>query len=251
MSIDVTNEKRFESDIEAFFLSEEGGYTSNTEPFDPADALYKETLFKFIESTQPKEWARFVNANAVNPQRAFIKSFEYNCENLGLLYVLRNGFKHRGIQFKVCYFKPESDLNETDNELYNKNIITCNRQWHYSSTCKKSVDMVIAVNGIPVFAFELKNQYTGQNVEDAKRQWMYDRDPYERCFRFDSRVLGFFCVDHTDVFMTTKLDGEKTVFCHLTRVQMGQVMMVEQETQRTHTDIRRRIYGRRFFKRIA
>lgn len=31
--------------------------------------------------------------------------------------------------------------------------------------------MVLVLNGIPVFAFELKNQYTGQTVDDAKRQW--------------------------------------------------------------------------------
>ena len=32
---------------------------------------------------------------------------------------------------------------------------------------------------IPVFAFELKNQFTGQTVENAKQQWMHDRDPRE------------------------------------------------------------------------
>ena len=72
--------------------------------------------------------------------------------------------------------------------------------------------MVLVLNGIPVIALELKNQYTGQNVEDAKRQWMNDRDPREVCFRFNRRVLAYFCVDHTDVYMTTKLDGAGTYF---------------------------------------
>ena len=72
--------------------------------------------------------------------------------------------------------------------------------------------MVIAVNGIPVFAFELKNQYTGQDIENAKRQWMYDRDPRENCFRFNNRVLAFFCVDQLEACMTTKLAGKNTIF---------------------------------------
>jgi type I restriction enzyme R subunit len=72
--------------------------------------------------------------------------------------------------------------------------------------------MVIAVNGIPVFAFELKNQYTGQNVDNAKRQWMYDRDPREICFQFNKRILGYFCVDQLEVWMTTKLAGKDTYF---------------------------------------
>lgn len=38
----------------------------------------------------------------------------------------------------------------------------------YSNDTHNSVDMVLAVNGIPVFALELKNQYTGQNVDHAK-----------------------------------------------------------------------------------
>lgn len=62
--------------------------------------------------------------------------------------------------------------------------------------------MVLVLNGIPVFAFELKNQYTGQTVDDAKRQWMYDRDPRELCFQFNKRILAYFCVDHTEVWMT-------------------------------------------------
>lgn len=130
----------------------------------------------------------------------------------GLLHVLRHGFKHRGITFRVCYFKPESSLNKLSATLYAKNQIACYRQWYYSTTNKNSVDMVLVLNGIPVFAFELKNQYTGQNVDNAKRQWMYDRDPREICFQFNKRILGYFCVDHTDVWMATRLNGKDTYF---------------------------------------
>ena len=72
--------------------------------------------------------------------------------------------------------------------------------------------MVLAVNGIPVFALELKNQYTGQNVDNAKRQWMYDRDPREICFQFNKRILGYFCIDQLEVWMTTRLEEKNTYF---------------------------------------
>ena len=103
-------------------------------------------------------------------------------------------------------------MNETAKEQYESNEITVNRQWYYSQDTTNSVDMVIAVNGIPVFAFELKNQYTGQNVDNAKRQWMYDRDSREICFQFNKRILGFFCVDQLEVWMATKLAGKDTFF---------------------------------------
>lgn len=212
MAINVTTEKRFEEDIEAFFLSPAGGYTKGNDTYNADLGLYVHTLIDFVQRTQPREWARFVNQNKVDPERKFCLAFNNACDADGLISVLRHGFKHRGIPFRVCYFKPESGLNQTSAEQYAANVANCNRQWYYSSDSRKSVDMVLVLNGIPVFAFELKNQYTGQNVDHAKRQWMYDRDPREICFQFNKRILAYFCVDHTEVWMTTKLDGKNTYF---------------------------------------
>ncbi len=208
----ITTEKRFEEDIESFFLSPAGGYTKTADKYDAKLGLYVDTLIEFIQKTQPKEWARFVNQNSVDPVRKFCLAFNNACDADGLLYVLRHGFKHRGITFRVCYFKPESALNQTAAALYAKNTVNCVRQWHYSAENNKSVDMVLVLNGIPVFAFELKNQYTGQNVNNAKVQWMDDRDPREICFQFNKRILAYFCVDHYEVWMATKLAGKKTFF---------------------------------------
>ena len=208
----TTNEKRFESDIEFSFLSPDGGYVKGTDKYDHKFGLYVDTLVNFIQKTQPKEWKRFENSNKVDTVRKFCVAFNNACDINGLLYVLRHGFKHRGIKFYVCYFKPESSLNQTANNLYRENIVSCYRQWHYSTDSNKSVDMVLVVNGIPVFAFELKNQYTGQTVDNAKTQWMYDRDQREICFQFNKRILAFFAVDHTEVWMTTQLKGKDTYF---------------------------------------
>lgn len=208
----IHTEKRFEEDIESFFLSPEGGYAKGTDTYDANLGLYVNTLIDFIQRTQPNEWARFENMNKVDPIRKFCLAFNNACDAEGLLKVLRQGFKHRGITFRVCYFKPESHLNQTAAAQYARNVFNCYRQWFYSADTKKSVDMVLVLNGIPVFAFELKNQYTGQNVDNAKRQWMYDRDPREICFQFNKRILGYFCVDHTEAWMTTKLAGKDTFF---------------------------------------
>lgn len=217
----ITTEKRFEEDIESFFLSPEGGYTKGTDKYDAKQGVFVNTLIDFIQRTQPKKWARFENANQLDPSLSFCNAFNNACDMNGLLHVLRHGFKHRGIDFKVCYFKPETTLNDKDVTHYEGNVFHCYRQWHYSADTKKSVDMVIVLNGIPVFALELKNQYTGQNVDNAKRQWMYDRDPREICFQFNKRILGYFCVDHTEVWMTTKLDGKDTFFLPFNQGSQG------------------------------
>jgi type I restriction enzyme R subunit len=208
----ITNEKRFEEDIEAFLLTDQGGYTRTTDTYDPAVGLFTETLIGFIKATQPKEWSRFEKACSSDPVRKFCLAFNNACDSDGLVSVMRHGFQYRGITFRVCYFKPESHLNKTAAALYEQNSCHVVRQWHYSANNNNSVDMVLVFNGIPVFALELKNQYTGQNVDNAKRQWMYDRDPRELCFQFNKRILAYFCVDHTEVWMTTKLAKGDTYF---------------------------------------
>lgn len=212
MPINETNEKRFESDIEVSFLSPSGGYVKGSDAYDPSLGLYVQTLIDFVQRTQPKEWARFVNANQMDTVRKFCVAFNNACDMFGLVHVLRHGFKHRGITFRVCYFRPESSLNQTAAAQYAANHIAVYRQWYYSADNNKSVDMVLVLNGIPVFAFELKNQYTGQTADNAKLQWMYDRDPREICFQFNKRILGYFALDHTEVWMATKLAGKDTYF---------------------------------------
>ena len=208
-------EKQFEQDIESFLISSAGGWSKGTDKGYRASvgmALDIGTLTEFIRNTQPISWQRFEKQCNGDPFREFYQIFENAVENNGLLSVLRHGFKHRGIPFRVCYFKPESTLNEIAVKHYERNICQCVRQWHYSEQNRNSVDMALFVNGIPVVAIELKNQLRGQSVDEAKRQWKEDRDAGEPAFRLNRRVLAFFGVDLYEAVMTTSLNGDKTRF---------------------------------------
>ena len=59
MSIDEPNEKKFESDIESYFISPSGGYTKGSDVYDAKRGLFVNTLISFIQATQPKAWERF------------------------------------------------------------------------------------------------------------------------------------------------------------------------------------------------
>lgn len=188
-------EKRFEEYIESYLISDEGGWTKATDEGYCSDiskgmSLDITTLTDFVQTTQPMAWRRFERMCTISPVRQFYKAFENAVTQDGLISVLRHGFKHRGISFRVCYFKPESELNELANEHYRQNICQCIRQWHYTEVNSNSIDMMLAVNGIPVVAIELKNQLTGQSVDDAKRQWAYNRNPKDPAFGFNKRVLA-------------------------------------------------------------
>ena len=82
----------------------------------------------------------------------------------------------------------------------------------YSKTNNNTIDTVLSINGIPLFAFELKDQLKGQDVNNAMRQWKEDRDPKEPIFKFGQRFLCYFAIDLYDAFMTTELKGEYTRF---------------------------------------
>lgn len=138
--------------------------------------------------------------------------FQDDVTRYGLIYVLRKGISDVGINIRFCYFAPASSLNDELVANYHANILTVTRQFAYSKLNRNTIDMVLSLNGIPVVALELKNQITGQNVEDSKRQWRTDRDPKEPLFRFNNRILAYFGVDLYEVALTTELKKEKTFF---------------------------------------
>lgn len=209
------NEKQFESNIEAFFISPDGGYEKATDAGYTSSsdmALDIHTLVGFVKATQPIMWQRFEKQCNSDPYKKFYKCFEDAVQMDGLLSVMRHGFKHRGMDFKVCYFKPESTLNDVAVKRYKQNVCQCIRQWHYSEQNNNSVDMMLAINGIPVIAIELKNQLTGQTADNAKLQWKYDRDRREPAFWLNHRILAYFAVDLYEAWMATELKGADTYF---------------------------------------
>lgn len=209
------NEKQFESNIEAFLISPVGGYEKATDAgyiSSSGMALDIHTLVEFVKVTQPIMWKRFEKRCNSDPYKKFYKCFEDAVQMDGLLFVMRHGFKHRGLEFKICYFKPESTLNDGAVKRYEQNVCQCIRQWHYSEQNNNSVDMMLAINGIPVVAIELKNQLTGQTVDNAKLQWQYDRDQREPAFWLNHRILAYFAVDLYEAWMATELKGTDTYF---------------------------------------
>ncbi len=212
----ANNEHQFESDIESLMVGELGWKKSSETGYLKSRELALDlgTLLAFVKSSQPKAWATFARScSGLDPAKEFYKKFESAVQTEGIIDVLRNGLHANGKHFAVCYFKPENKLNESALANYEKNICEFHRQWHYSaSETAKSVDVMLSVNGIPLVAIELKDPFTGQTFEDAKLQWMTDRNPKEPAFRLNHRALVFFAVDLNEAWMTTKLAGESTRF---------------------------------------
>ena len=206
-----TKEKNFENDIESYLLSH-GYVKGNQDTYDKSKAIDMPVLISFIQSTQPKMWQRYVNVYGDKAEKQLYTIFQQNVDQNGLVHVLRYGVKDRGMDLRFAFFAPASNLNEELVQKYKSNILTCTRQFSYSTQNHNTIDVVLSLNGIPVVALELKNQLTGQSVENAKKQFMYDRDEKEFCFKFNNRFLVYFAVDLYEVAMTTHLQGANTYF---------------------------------------
>ncbi|EDL65725.1 type I restriction endonuclease subunit R [Bacillus sp. SG-1] len=175
-------------------------------------ALDVEVLFQFLEATQPKALERLHKVYKEQYKAKIIDRLHKELGMRGTIDVLRHGIKDYGVTLKLAFNKPVSTMNRTLIEQYERNIFTVSRQVFYSSKNNNSIDKMVSLNGLPIAVLELKNQLTGQTVEDSKKQYRNDRDPRELLFQFKKRAIVFLAVDTDEVYMTTQLNGEKTFF---------------------------------------
>jgi type I restriction enzyme R subunit len=212
-------EHAFETAIE-HHLTTVGGYEKgDRDGFDTDRSLFVGDVIAFIRKTQPKEWEYLANLQKEKAEETLIDDLcrALNSGHEGCLSVLRHGFKCFGKLFRVAYFAPASGMNPDTQALYAANRLTITRQLRYSAKHGNTLDVTLALNGIPVATLELKNPMTAQNWRHAVTQYKNDRDPSDLIFQFKKRTLVHFAVDTDEVYMTTRLSGKSTRFLPFNR----------------------------------
>ena len=182
--------------------------------FDGAKLLDAEMLAEFVQATQPKEWAKLAKQFPGSESATLAAQVSALIAKPGTLEVLRNGVSFNGINLQLAFFKPSADGNPEHQARYEGNRFSIMRQVHFSTrTPDQSVDMVIFLNGIPIISIELKNHFTGQNVQRAIAQYRR-RDPREPFF---PRCLVHFALDDDAAYMATRLEGKETMLLPFNR----------------------------------
>lgn len=214
MNIDIS-ERAFEQAIEESLLGQ--GYCRVLpEAYDSSLCLIPDEVVSFLQATQISEWNRLKDHYGDRVRGNFLRRLASEIERRGVLDVLRKGVKDRGCKFHLAYFRPSSGLNEETQRLYEANHFSVVRQLRYEEKGTRSLDLALFLNGISVFTAELKNPLTGQDVQDAIRQYKMDRDPRQPLLAY-GRCLAHFAVDPNFVYVATHLKGTETCFLPFNR----------------------------------
>lgn len=212
-----TKEKSFETYVEEILLTRGGWKAGTNTDWDKERALFPPQIFSFIRETQPKLWQEMETLHGAGLETMMLAALVKELDAKGSLHILRHGFKFYGKTFRLAYFKPAHGANFEVIELFGKNRLTVTRQVPCHPGDNSTVDLALAVNGIPVATIELKNPGTGQTWKSAVRQYKEDRDPRAPLFDFKKRALVHFAADPDEIHMTTRLAGEKTFFLPFNR----------------------------------
>ena len=218
-------ERDFETAIEVE-LTRSGGYAARSpNAYDEVLALFPDDVAGFLQDSQPAKWEALAALLGPQTVSTVLDSLSKELELKGTLHVLRHGFKCYGKTFRMAYFRPNTTMNPEAAENYARNRLTITRQVAFTSVMKKAdgnhrrctIDVTLAVNGIPVVTSELKNPLTGQRAAHAVSQYAQERDGRDLLFAFKQRALVHFAVDPDEVWMTTRLRGRDTHFLPFNR----------------------------------
>ena len=205
------------TDYQAYILEmlrDNNGYqVRSAENFDAGYGMDVELLFDFLNDTQSEAMVKLEKLYRDKTRQTVLNYInnEINKKNRSLLDVLKHGVEFdNGVTLSLMYRKPATSFNPKAEELYNKNVLSVMEEVYH--TDGERIDLVIFLNGIAIFTFELKCNTSGQNYEDAIRQYKYERDFKTRLLKFKAGCLAHFAMDLNEVYMCTNLKGKSSFF---------------------------------------
>lgn len=192
-----------------------GFYWGIPKDFDSRLAVDTRRLWAFLESTQADTLAKWRGRGSLREN--VMKEIKRSVESRGILEVLRKGIEVDNLRdnnkLRLFYPRPSAADSAESHRLYAANQFSLTRQATYSlSRPGNELDLVLFVNGLPLFTFELKNPWTGQTAAyHGIKQYKEDRDPSDPLLMY-GRCIAHFAVDKDEVWFCTRLQREKSYF---------------------------------------
>lgn len=211
MAFTNTRENGFEALIVNWLVEHNGYEEGSNADYNKEYAIDETRLFRFLQDTQPAQMGKLGVFQSEQKKRQFLNRLQGELAKRGIIDVLRNGIKVYPVDLIMFYLTP-TENNVKAGKMFERNIFSVTRQLHYSQDAGKlALDLCLFINGLPIITFELKNQLTKQNIDDAVQQYRDDRDPRDLLFSF-KRCMVHFAVDDACIKFCTKLAGKDSWF---------------------------------------
>lgn len=231
MNLSKTNEQALEAAIEkaltgtcleeikentvqepnSIYGSSKGYRIGQTANFNAKYAMDESFFWEFLETTQKDELDKL--KRSPDWKLKILERYDRMAKKYGILKLLRKGLEVEDATFTLLYQLPLASSSMIVKENFEKNIFSVTRQIQYNlDNTREEIDMVIFINGIAISTLELKNSWTGQTAKvQGIKQYKTNRDFRQPLLNF-GRCLVHFAVDTDEVYMTTRLNGNKTFF---------------------------------------
>lgn len=211
-----SREERGNANVDAQSPNAAQFYWGLPHDMDKKLAIDTRRLWSFLKASQTDELVKFRGANM---QTAIPFQIAKQIEAFGIVDVLRKGVDVENIHLSLFYPRPTKNDSAQSHSNYALNQFSVTRQQTFSLiNAGWEIDMVIYVNGLPLFTIELKKQAKGQTARyDGQKQYSSkERNPKDPLLNF-GRCLAHFTFDEEEAYFTTRLDGEKTYFMPFNR----------------------------------
>jgi len=209
---DILTEKQYQHEIMEYLKDENGYRIRKDSDYDRLFAVDREMLFEFLNKSQPDVMEELYKIFKSDTEETIVNVINQSAtsDKSSLVETLKGGIEISNRHLDLMYTKPATTFNKTLNEKYNDNIFSVMEEVWASDD--ERIDLVIFLNGIAIISFELKCNAAGQSYQDAIYQYRKTRNPKTRLFRFKAGCIVDFAMDLNEVYMTTKLDNDATVF---------------------------------------
>ena len=173
-------------------------------------AIDTRRLWSFLESSQKDVLAEYRGKDL---KAAVERQISSDITNFGIIKLLREGIDVDNIHLTLFFPKPSPADSKASHAKYAKNQFSVTRQQTFSLLNPGyEIDMVVFLNGLPLFTFELKNPWTYQTAKyNGQKQYKEERNPREPLLNY-GRCLAHFTMDKDEVYFTTRLAGKETFF---------------------------------------
>lgn len=230
MSLSQTNEQAFEyliekalvgstveerkaaenDDIDAQHPGADKYYWGRPKDMPSKLAIDTRRLWSFLESSQKDVLADYRGKDL---KAAVERQISSDITNFGIIKLLREGIDVDNIHLTLFFPKPSPADSKASHTKYAKNQFSVTRQQTFSLLNPGyEIDMVVFLNGLPLFTFELKNPWTYQTAKyNGQKQYKEERNPREPLLNY-GRCLAHFTLDKDEVYFTTRLAGKETFF---------------------------------------